>query len=126
MIRYIQHCPGWADIAELRTGEVESLEELVGLDFIKRWGDKPNFKNWAIANNGPDSTHLIVEFTTSHWVLARLIGDVQCSDKFPAWVYIPPAVESFANISDTLPLSPPIPLDDLVKLPGVAFARRCK
>lgn len=45
-----KHLPGSVDGVRTKW-EVNTLEEVLALDYIKRWSDKPNFYMWAKDDN---------------------------------------------------------------------------
>lgn len=64
-----KHIPDFYDIGETKEVFIEKLDDIYNLDFIKRIRNLRNFNSFSI---NEDKTLLIVNFTTTYFVLAHI------------------------------------------------------
>lgn len=83
MTRLVEHIPGFVDGVRPSSAEVESVVDLEGVDWVRRWRDVPGFHRFS-ADRSQEGAWLMAERDGGKWwwVVARILGDLP---GLPTW-----------------------------------------
>lgn len=86
-----QHIPASMDFDRESDTNINSVEEILNLPWVKRWEDAPDFlffcyKDYGHINRpGAPDKLLMVQMNGYHWVLAYLFPDDNFEMTLPEW-----------------------------------------
>jgi hypothetical protein len=115
MIRYREYWPAFFDIArEPAVGEVETLDDLLEVPFIKERTERPGGEvKFALSLHDTHGHLMRCTSDDKWWVVATFFYDTkpEPTDKLPLWV-APDVVQVAPYVEKEYP--DPVPLDDLL------------